>query len=92
RLPAQRNLADPDDRPRRAQRGWPRDPLCRPDDRQHGTRHRRNRPPPGEAARIQPAARHHARHDQAQHPRYRGRYREPRRRAGGSGRGRRQQP
>ena len=56
-----RNLADPDHRPRRAQRRRPRDPLCRPHHRQHGTRDGRDRPPPREAARVQRRARHHAR-------------------------------
>ena len=53
RLFAQRDLADPDHRPRRAQRRRQGDPLCRPDDRLDGARHRRDRPPPREAGRIQ---------------------------------------
>ena len=60
RLSAQRNLADPDHRPRRAQRRRPGDPLRRPDDRLDGARHRRDRPPPREAGRLQHRARHHA--------------------------------
>ena len=44
--------ADPDHRPRRAQRRWPRHPLRRPHDRQHGTRDPRNRPAPRKAARV----------------------------------------
>ena len=57
---AQRDLADPDHRPRRAQRRRQGDPLCRPDDRLDGARHRRDRPPPREAGRVQHRARHHA--------------------------------
>ena len=53
RFSAQRDLADPDHRPRRAQCRRPRDPLCRPDHRLDGARHRRDRPPPREAGRIQ---------------------------------------
>ena len=60
RLFAQRDLADPDHRPRRAQRRRQGDPLCRPDDRLDGARHRRNRPPPRKAGRVQHRARHHA--------------------------------
>ena len=60
RLFAQRDLADPDYRPRRAQRRRQGDPLRRPDDRLDGARHRRDRPPPREAGRIQHRARHHA--------------------------------
>ena len=43
RLPALRDLAGPDHRPRRAQRRRPRHPLRRPDDRLDGARHRRDR-------------------------------------------------
>ena len=57
---AQRDLADPDHRPRRAQRRRQGDPLCRPDDRLDGARHRRDRPPPRKAGRIQHRQRHHA--------------------------------
>ena len=53
RLSAQRDLADPDHRPRRAQRRRQGDPLCRPDDRLDGARHRRDQPPPREAGRVQ---------------------------------------
>ncbi len=60
RLFAQRDLADPDHRPRRAQRRRQGDPLRRPDDRLDGARHRRNRPPPREAGRVQHRTRHHA--------------------------------
>ena len=44
--------AHPDDRPRRAQRRRPRDPLRRSHDRQHGTRDQRNVAPPRKAARL----------------------------------------
>ena len=57
---AQRDLADPDHRPRRAQRRRQGDPLCRPDDGLDGARHRRDQPPPGKAGRIQHRQRHHA--------------------------------
>ena len=53
RLFAQRDLADPDHRPRRAQCRRQGDPLCRPDDRLDGARHRRDQPPPRKAGRIQ---------------------------------------
>ncbi len=53
RFSAQRDLADPDHRPRRAQRRRQGDPLCRPDHRLDGARHRRDRPPPRKAGRIQ---------------------------------------
>jgi Cu/Ag efflux pump CusA len=58
---AQRDLADPDHRPRRAQRRRQGDPLRRPDDRLDGARHRRNQSPPRKAGRVQHGARHHAR-------------------------------
>ena len=60
RLPALRNLADPDHRPRRAQRRRQGHPLCRPDHRLDGARHGRDQPPPREAAGLQRRARHHA--------------------------------
>ncbi len=53
-------LADPDHRPGRAQPERPGDPVRRPRDRFDAARDRRDRPPPGEAGRVQPAARHHA--------------------------------
>ena len=49
RLPAQRDLARPDHRPRRPQRRRQGDPVRRPDDRLHAARHRRDRPPSREA-------------------------------------------
>ncbi len=60
RLPAQRDLADPDHRPRRAQRRRPRHPLCRPRHRLDGARDGRDQPPPREAGGVQHRARHHA--------------------------------
>ena len=39
---------------------WPRDPLCRPDDRQPQSGDRRDQPPAREAAGLQCGARHHA--------------------------------
>ncbi len=57
---AQRDLADPDHRPRRAQCRRQGDPLCRHRDRLDGARDRRDRPPPGETGRIQHRAWHHA--------------------------------
>ena len=65
RLFAQRDLADPDHRPRRAQRRRQGDPLCRQHDRLDGARHRRDRPPPRKAGRIQHRPRHHAGEHQA---------------------------
>ncbi len=53
RFSAQRDLADPDHRPRRAQCRRQGDPLRRPDDGLDGARHRRDRPPPRKAGRIQ---------------------------------------
>ena len=46
-----RDLADPDHRPRRAQRRRPGHPLRRPDHRLDGARHGRDQPPPREAGR-----------------------------------------
>ena len=60
RLFAQRDLADPDHRPRRAQCRRQGDPLCRHRDRLDGARDRRDRPPPGETGRVQHRAWHHA--------------------------------
>jgi excinuclease ABC subunit B len=47
-----------------------RHPLCRQDDRLHGARHRRDRTPPRQAARLQRGTRHHAGKRQAQHRRH----------------------
>ena len=70
RFPAQRDLADPDHRPRRAQRRRQGHSLCRPDDRLDGTRDRGDRPPPREAGRVQHRARHHAGEHQEIHRRH----------------------
>ena len=67
---AQRNLADPDHRPRRAQCRRQGDPLCRPDHRLDGARDRRDRSPPREAGRIQHRQRHHAGEHQEIHRRH----------------------
>jgi excinuclease ABC subunit B len=53
RLPALRDLAHPDHRPRGAQRRRQGDPLCRQGDRLDGARHGRDRPPPRKAAGLQ---------------------------------------
>ena len=52
RLPAQRDLADPDDRPRRPERGGTGDSLRRHADGEHGEGHDRNEPPPGAAGGL----------------------------------------
>ena len=65
RLSAQRDLADPDHRPRRAQCRRQGDPLCRHRDRLDGARDRRDQPPPREAGRVQHRERHHAGEHQA---------------------------
>ena len=70
RLPAQRDLADPDHRPRGAQRRRQGDPLRRPRHRLDGARDRRDQPPPREAGRIQHRERHHAGKHQALDPRH----------------------
>ena len=67
---AQRDVADPDHRPRRAQCRRQGDPLCRPDHRLDGARHRRDRPPPREAGRIQHRQQHHAGEHQEIHRRH----------------------
>jgi hypothetical protein len=59
-LPALRDLADPDHRPRRAQRRRQGHPLCRQGHRLDGARHGRDRAPPRQAAGLQRGARHHA--------------------------------
>ena len=60
RLPAQRDVADSDHRPRRAQRRRQGAALCRPRHRLDAARHGRDQPPPREAGRIQHRQRHHA--------------------------------
>jgi excinuclease ABC subunit B len=57
---ALRGLADPDHRPRRAQRPRQGHPLRRQHHRLHAPRHRRDRAPPRQADRLQRRARHHA--------------------------------
>ncbi len=69
-LPALRDLADPDDRPRRPQCRRQGHPLCRPGHRLDGAGAGRDEPPPREAARLQCRARHHAADDQARHRRH----------------------
>ena len=60
RLPAQRDLAGPDHRPRRAQCGRQGDPVCRPHHRLDGARHGGDQPPPRQAGGLQHRTRHHA--------------------------------
>ena len=61
RLPAVRDLADPDHWPRRAQRRRPRHHVCRPRDGQHGARAGRDQPAPRETGGLQRGPRDHAR-------------------------------
>ena len=61
-LSALGRLADPDHRPRRAQRAGQGDPVCRPCDRLDRARHRGDRSAPQQADRVQRPARHHAAH------------------------------
>ncbi len=70
RFSAQRDLADPDHRPRRAQRRRPGHSLCRPDDRLDGARDCGDRSPPREAGRVQHRQRHHAGERQEIHQRH----------------------
>ena len=58
-LPARRDLADPDDRPRGAQRRRPGADVRRQGDRGDAQGDRRDRPPPRDPARLQPRARDH---------------------------------
>ena len=60
RISAQRDVADPDHRPRGAQHRRPGDPLCRHDHRLDGARDGGDHPPPREADRIQRRQQHHA--------------------------------
>ncbi|CAA9208996.1 MAG: Excinuclease ABC subunit B, partial [uncultured Actinomycetospora sp.] len=79
-LPAQRALADPDDRPRGAQRVRPGAHVRRQGHRLDALRHRRDQPPPREAGRVQhrargrsaAAAQEHRRHPRPRVPRGRG--------------------
>jgi excinuclease ABC subunit B len=59
-LPARRDLAHPDDRPRGAQRRRPGGHVRRQGDRGDEGRARRDRPAPRDPDRLQRAARHHA--------------------------------
>ena len=70
RLPALRNLAGADHRPRRAQCRRPCRAVCRHHHRLDGARHRRDRPPPRKAGRVQPGQRHHAAVDPQEHRRH----------------------
>ena len=72
RLPAQRDLADPDHRPRRPQCGRQGDPLCRPHHRLDGAGDGGDQPPPRQAGSLQRRTRHHAGQRQAQHRRHHG--------------------
>ncbi len=66
RVPALGALADPDHRPRGAAHQRHGDPVRRPDHRLDEGGDRRDRPPPQQADRLQPRARHQAeRHHQA---------------------------
>ena len=64
-LSALRDLADPDHRPRRAQRRGPGHPLRRHRDPEPQGRHRRDRPPARQAGGLERGARDHAADDQA---------------------------
>ena len=70
RFSAQRDLADPDHRPRRAQCRRQGGALCRQRHRLDGARHRRDRSPPRETGRIQQGPWHHAGEHQALDPRH----------------------
>ena len=72
RLPAQRNVAGPDHRPRRAQRRRQGDPVRRQDHRLDGTRHGRDDAPAREAGGLEHRQRHHARKRQEKHRRRHG--------------------
>ena len=66
-LPAQRDVAGPDDRARRAQRQRHGDPVRGPDDRLADEGDRRNQPAAGGAGGVQPRARHRAEDDHQGH-------------------------
>ena len=71
-LPARRDVADPDDRPRGAQhRGQGRD-VRRQGDRRDAHGDRGDRPPARDPARVQRGARHHAGDDRQGHLRHLG--------------------
>ena len=66
-LPARRDVADPDDRPRRPQRARQGDHVRRQGVAGDAQRDRRDRPPPRDPARLQRGARHHGDHDRQGH-------------------------
>ena len=71
-LPALGDLADPDHRPRRAQRLRPGPHVRRQDHPLHGAGDRRDQPPPGQAGRLQRGPRHRpaaAAQEDRRHPR-----------------------
>ena len=70
-LPARRDLADPDDRPRRAQRRRQGADVRRQGDRGDAHRDRRDRPPADDPARLQRRARDHPGDDRQGHLRHR---------------------
>lgn len=78
-LPALRHLADPDHRPRGAQRLRSGPHVRGQDHPGHGKGHRRDQPPPGEAGRLQ----HGERHRPAAAPQEDQRHRRPDRPRGG---------
>ena len=67
-LPAQRDVADPDDRPGRAEREREGDPLRRHDHARDAEGDGRDDPPPRDPAEVQRRARHHAADDQEGDP------------------------
>ncbi|CAN0375625.1 unnamed protein product, partial [Ectocarpus sp. 4 AP-2014] len=78
-LPAERDLAHADHRPRRAEREQQGDPLRRQGHQEHAAGDGRNRTPSQAARGIQQGTQHHARDDQKSDPcRHRGHGRRPR--------------
>ena len=71
-LPPRRHLADPDDRPRGAQRRRQGRHVRRQGDRRDAHGDLRDRPPPRDPARLQRGARHHAGDDRQGHLRHHG--------------------
>ena len=69
-LPARRDLADPDDRPRGAQHPRHGDHVRRPGDGGHAQGDRGDRPPPRDPGGLQRGARHHAGDDPEGHLRH----------------------
>ena len=70
RFPALRDLADPDDRPRRPQRRRQGHPLRRPDHRLDGAGDGRDGAPPREAGGLERGQRHHAGKREVAHRRH----------------------